>query len=277
LGNSLARAGRDTIWRKNGAPETPVPRAAWLGPVSFHERTRKVYLNPYTGALEGHTSFFNTQRFFRSFHRRLFDGDRGIFLVALMALPLLLTAGTGLLFYKGWLKQLVTLRTGKGRRLLWSDLHKGAGIWGLLFTLVIALTGLFYFVEIGFIAAGNHAALTEAPLPGVADSSLEGRGPQPDLLPAGAYVEAARDTFPGLDVRSVRMLQQPGEAVYVDGQAGNPLTRDRATSIPSPARCWACNAAARWASCPSLPNWPTRCTSATSAGGGRKCFGSCWS
>lgn len=114
---------------------------------------------------------------------------------------------------------------------MWSDLHKGAGVWGLLFTLVIALTGLFYFVEIGFIAAGNHAALTEALLPGVADSSLEGRGPQPDLLPAGAYVEAARDTFPGLDVHSVRMPQQPGEAVYVDGQAGNPLTRDRANEV----------------------------------------------
>lgn len=34
-------------------------------------QTRKVYLDPYSGALRGHTSFFNTQRFFRTFHRRL--------------------------------------------------------------------------------------------------------------------------------------------------------------------------------------------------------------
>jgi uncharacterized iron-regulated membrane protein len=106
-------------------------------------QTRKVYLNPYTGELQGSTSFFNAQRFFRSFHRRFFDGNRGIVIVTLMAFPLLLSALTGWFFYKGWLKQMVTLRWDGGPRLRWSDLHKGAGIWGLVFTLLIALTGLF--------------------------------------------------------------------------------------------------------------------------------------
>jgi len=36
--------------------------------------TRKIYLNPFTGELNGDTGFFNTQRFFRTFHRRFFDG-----------------------------------------------------------------------------------------------------------------------------------------------------------------------------------------------------------
>ena len=32
--------------------------------------TRKVYLNPYSGEIQGDSGFFNVQRFFRSYHRR---------------------------------------------------------------------------------------------------------------------------------------------------------------------------------------------------------------
>lgn len=194
-------------------------------------QTRKVYLDPYTGALQGSTSFFNTQRFFRTFHRRLFDGSRGIVIVTLMALPLLLAALSGLLFYKGWLQQMFTLRRSKGARLLWSDLHKGAGIWGLLFTLLIALTGIFYLVEVGVQAADNYDALLPEPLPQVDEASLDDLDSQPELLPAGEYVAAAEAAFPGLRVHSLRMPHAPNEAVYVDGQAGNPLTRDRANKV----------------------------------------------
>ena len=194
-------------------------------------QTRKVYLNPYSGAVQGHTSFFNVQRFFRSFHRRFFDGDRGIVLVTLCAFVLLLAAATGFTYYKGWLKQLFRLRRGNGPRLLWSDLHKGAGIWGLAFTLLTALTGVFYFVEVGFQEAGRYDKLLPPPLPEVEEASLTGYGPQPKLLPAGRYVQAAQAALPGLRVRSVRMPHRPGEAAYVDGQAGNPLTRDRANKV----------------------------------------------
>lgn len=194
-------------------------------------QVRKVYLNPYTGALQGHTSFFNTQRFFRTFHRRFFDGNRGIVLITLMSFPLLLSALSGWFFYKGWLKQMVTLRWNRGLRLRWSDLHKGAGIWGLLFTFLIALTGIFYFAEIGFQAADEYEALLPEPLPQVDEATLLDVGPRPELLPANEYVTAAEAAFPDLNVHSVRMPHAPDEAVYVDGQAGNPLTRDRANKV----------------------------------------------
>ncbi|PEN07734.1 hypothetical protein CRI93_07050 [Longimonas halophila] len=193
--------------------------------------TRKVYLDPYTGALQGSTSFFNTQRFFRTFHRRLFDGNRGIFLVTLMSLPMLLSALTGWLFYKGWLKQMVTLRWNRGPRLRWSDLHKGAGIWGLLFALIIALTGIFYFAELMVLANERYDILQPEPLPQVDKATLPDFGPHPELLPAGEYVAAAQAAFPDLTVHTVRMPHTPSDAVYIDGQAGNPLTRDRASKV----------------------------------------------
>ena len=104
--------------------------------------TRKVSVDPYTGEVLGHTGFFNVERFFRSFHRRLFDGGRGILIVTLTSFFLLASAITGFTFYGGWLRQLRTLKLFGTRRRRWSDLHKVAGIWGLPFTLIIAVTGV---------------------------------------------------------------------------------------------------------------------------------------
>jgi uncharacterized iron-regulated membrane protein len=229
--DSLAAAFPDG--RNLGVYAPEVAESAALAYVETPRGQRlKVYLNPHTGAVQGHTSFFNAQRFFRSFHRRFFDGDRGITLVAFMGFPMLLLALSGFTYYRGWLKQLFRLRTDKGERTFWADLHKGAGIWGLFFTLLIALTSIFYFVELGFIAAGSYDSLQAEPLPQhVDDASLDDLGPQPERKPANVYADSARAALPGLAVRSMRMPRRPGDAVYVDGQRGNPLTRDRANKV----------------------------------------------
>ena len=90
---------------------------AALAYVSFtNGQSRKAYLDPYMGALQGHTNFFTVQRFFRTFHRRFFDGKRGIVIVTLTAFILLVSSLSGFCFYKGWLKQLFSLRTDRGPR-----------------------------------------------------------------------------------------------------------------------------------------------------------------
>ena len=207
-------------------------RTAALAYVALTDgQTRKVFLDPYTGALRGHTNFFNVQRFFRTFHRRLFDGSRGILIVTLWGVVLLVSSVSGFVFYRGWLKQLLTLRLSKGRRLRWSDLHKTIGVWGLAFSVLIALTGVFYFVEVMFQGADNYDALLPPDLPQVDEAGLAAFGPQPALLPASAYVRAAEAAYPGLNVLAIRMPHAPGRAVYVSGQAGNVLTRDRADKV----------------------------------------------
>jgi len=193
--------------------------------------TRKVHVHPGTGQILADYGFFNTQRFFRSFHRRFFDGTRGIIIVTLMGFVLLAAALTGFFFYRGWLKQLVTLRLFREKRLRWSDLHKVSGIWGLLFTLLIALTGIFYFVELLYQGADRYNALLPPPMKQVAADSLSQFGPQPELLPASVYVRNAERALPGLRIQSMRISTHPERAVYVDGQTGNPLTRDRADKV----------------------------------------------
>lgn len=194
-------------------------------------QTRKVYLDPYTGALQGHTSFFNVQRFFRSFHRRFFDGTRGITLVTLTAFALLVSGLSGVCFYKGWRVQFFALRTDRGPRRYWSDLHKTTGIWVFLFVLLIAATGAFYFVEVCFQAADNYRVLLPPALPQVDKTSLGDYGAQPALRSPNEYANRARTAFPGLTIRSLRMPNRIGAPVYLDGQAGNPLVRDRANKV----------------------------------------------
>ena len=194
-------------------------------------QTRKVYLDPYTGALQGHTSFFNVQRFFRSFHRRFFDGTRGITLVTLTAFALLVSGLSGVCFYKGWRVQFFALRTNRGPRRYWSDLHKTTGIWVFLFALLIAATGAFYFVELCFQAADNYRALLPPALPQVDKTSLGDYGAQPALRSPNEYANRARTAFPGLTIRSLRIPNRIGAPVYLDGQAGNPLVRDRANKV----------------------------------------------
>ncbi len=215
----------------SGRPMAGVPAAALAFVLVPSGETRKAYLDPFTGELTGHTGFFNVERFFRTFHRRLFDGERGILLVTLTAFVLLTSGLTGFGFYRGWLKQMRTLQLRGTRRRRWSDLHKLAGIWGLPFTVLIAVTGIYYFVEVTYQRAGDYDALLPPPMAQVDPAGLDAFGPQPDLLPAGRYVELARQAYPDLDVRSYRPPQAPGQAVYVDGQAGNPLTRDRSDQL----------------------------------------------
>lgn len=194
-------------------------------------QNRKVYLNPYEGTIQGNTSFLNVQRFFRTYHRRLFDGERGIFLVTISSFFLLFSALTGFLFYKGWLKNIFKLRIRKGIKALFSDIHKLAGIWSLIFTLLIALTGVFYFMEVVLQSVDSYDAFLPEGPEEIPKSERARFGSAPELLSLDEYVANAEKAFPELEVYSVRIPHQTSGFVYIDGQAGNPITRNRANKI----------------------------------------------
>jgi len=193
--------------------------------------TRKVYFDATTGGIRAVRNFFNAQRFFRSFHRRFFDGNRGIVLVTLNGFFLLTSALSGLLFYRRWFKNFFTLRWKSRRVVRWSDLHKLSGLWSLLFTLLIAGTGVFYFVELMFQAAGRGDLLHAPAPPGLSAGAVAPFAPGAEHPPAEVFLERAREAFPDLEVRGMRMPESAFDYVKLYGQAGNPLTRDRANQV----------------------------------------------
>lgn len=188
----------------------------------------KVYVNPYNAEILGDSSSITVQRFFRSFHITLFNGQFGLYVVWLMAIPLTISFIAPLIFYKRWWQRFFVLKTNRGWRVLWSDLHKVIGLWSLWFVLIIALTSLWFLFEAlrGDIGdgksswVGSHEGAIHI-LPALAADT--------ERLSLKLLLEKAQSTRPELDIKTVSM--RTGEYFYVDGQADHLLVRDRANKL----------------------------------------------
>ncbi len=186
-------------------------------------RSVKLWVHPEAGTVQKRGNFWTVQRFFRSFHRRMFfPNPFGVLWVTLFAFVLMGSAVTGILFYKGWYRNLFRWRW-KDVRLFFSDGHRLAGVWSLAFATIIVATGVWYGVELVAPADGFD--------PGeISEEAVVERGPAPDMLPLGEQVERAKGAFPGLDVQDVI----PGtatRATHVRGYADAWLVRPRANTV----------------------------------------------
>lgn len=190
--------------------------------------TRRVYVNPYTAEVQGSTSYLNVQRFLRSFHMQLFIPRVGLFFVSALAFVLLFSIVSGLLFYKNWRRHIFQLRLRSGQRALWGDVHRLLGIWAFLFSVVIGVTGIWYFVEHALFTTGHGLYI---PPPKLSATRLAAHGVSPVPRLVSEYVSAATEALPGLSVRTVSLPEGPDDPVYVDGQSGAWLVRDRANKV----------------------------------------------
>jgi uncharacterized iron-regulated membrane protein len=186
-------------------------------------RSVKLWVHPETGAVQKRGNFWTVQRFFRSFHRRMFvPNPFGLFWVTVFAVVLAGSAVTGLLFYKGWYRHLFRWRW-HDVRLVFSDGHRLAGVWSLAFAAIMVATGVWYFVE--------PLAPRPGPAPpGISQEALVERGPTPELLPLGEQVERARAAFPGLEPQDV-IPGTAARATHVRGFADAWLVRPRANTV----------------------------------------------
>jgi uncharacterized iron-regulated membrane protein len=186
-------------------------------------RLVKLWVHPETGTVQKRGSFWTVQRFFRSFHRRmLIPNPMGILWVTFFAFVLAGSAITGILFYKGWYQNLFRWRW-KDVRLVFSDGHRLAGVWGLPFAVLIVATSVWYGVEL--VAPASGFDLGE-----ITDAERVERGPTPTMLPLGEQVARAKDAFPGLEVKDV-IPGTAARATHVRGQADAWLVRPRANTV----------------------------------------------
>jgi uncharacterized iron-regulated membrane protein len=194
------------------------------------DRRRHVYVDPYTLEVTGTASYFTLQRFFRDFHMNFYGLlDVGKYAVTIMALPLLVSLVTSLVFYKRWWRRFLELRMGKGGRAFWSSLHKTAGLWSIWFLLVIGITSVWYLFE------ASRADFIDGKFSYV-DASASAVHPLPPLdleegesLPFGVLLDRVHQVRPDLDIRHVSVSR--GGYFYAIGQAGEVLVRDRANKI----------------------------------------------
>lgn len=207
------------------APTAPgFASEVWIAdPADVWHRT---WADPGTGEVLGTTSYFNVQRFFRSFHMSLFiDAWRiwgipfGYFLVGLLAFVLAASLITSLIFYKRFWRGFFKLQTHRGAKVFWSDLHKLVGLWGLWFAVLMAVTGVWYLAE-WKVTSG---ALVPDP-PAAAGSVTR-------TLPLTELVAAAERAYPALEIGDVVLEQMDAGLFEVHGQDGAWLTRNRGARV----------------------------------------------
>jgi len=197
----------------------------------FPENTARVYVNPYTGAVQGTAGWFNVQRTLRNFHMSLSLPSFGIYIVGSFGFFLLTSIVTGLLFYKNWRRGLFELPVRGGRRALWSGVHRTAGLWSLWFTFIIAATGIWYFVEMGMFDAGVGLGDVPKPPPMIPEEKFEQYGRDPAPLPLDELIRAAQAAFPDFRAASVYYPPDPRGAVDFTGDGEAWLVRPRANRV----------------------------------------------
>jgi len=192
-----------------------------------------VYVDPYTGRVTGTGRWMNVQRFFRNLHMMLFIPEVGLYIVSFFGFVLAVSLATGLVVYRRFWRGLFAMPRWRARpRVFWADVHKLIGVWSLWFIVVIAATGIWYFVEAAMFDAGRGLADTPAPPPRIAEAVLDRLGPRPpQYRPLDELIARAQAAYPGFAPRMIHWPQDKAAALDVMGDAGVTLVRSRANRV----------------------------------------------
>lgn len=196
---------------------------AWIDAPSG--QLQRVYLDPATARVQGVTSFFNVERFFRDFHMRLMwpdTGPWGYYAVAVMALVVAAQVTAALIFYRRWWTRLFQLRFRRDAAALFTDLHRLAGLWSLAFTPILVVTGVWYLVE-RLDANYTHLIRPVWPESEVSVSKT--------ALPLDALVARAHAAQPRLAITMIYFPSDSGLPIAFIGQDGSLLVRDATTRV----------------------------------------------
>lgn len=174
---------------------------AWLRePGAAAEQRTKVAVRADTGEVVGPVDS-QLGQYLRMLHVFLFFGPRWI--VGFLGVVMLVLIATGFVIHRKILAELFTLRWGRSFRLVMSDLHKSAGIWGLGFHILIAATGAWmglaplFEQTFRYVSSPSRSGAVQAP------AKNEGRPVA--MLSIDDLQAAAQRAIPGLEVRQVSL------------------------------------------------------------------------
>ncbi|AIG05811.1 PepSY-associated TM helix domain-containing protein [Pseudomonas fluorescens] len=194
-------------------------------------RSVAVYVNPYTGVIQGISPSFNFRQFTRALHGwwlvPFTNGySWGWYLVSFLGLPMLASLVTGLVvykrFWKGFFKP--TLRIKHGARIFWGDFHRLSGIWSIWFIAVISITGTWFLIQA--ILADNQITLSsEAIVPVISRDKvpLSAPGVPPPMIPLDDAINIATQRIPGFDVSFVGLPSNAYSHLSIGGRGWYPL------------------------------------------------------
>jgi uncharacterized iron-regulated membrane protein len=180
--------------------------------------TRTLYVNPYTGVIQGEAPRFDFRQFIRGLHGWLLlpwnNGySWGWYLVCITAIPMLVSLITGLVVYKRFWRGFLRprLRFNVNARVFWGDFHRLAGIWSIPFIAIISITSIWFLLQgilqdnqISFSTAGPPIYVDRADVP-----QPDGISPTPPFISLDEATAAVETAFPDFQTSFVSM---PGNA-----------------------------------------------------------------
>lgn len=194
-------------------------------------RSATLYVNPYTGQIQGSSPLFDFRQFTRALHGwwlvPFTNGySWGWYLVSLLGLPMLASLVTGLVVYKRFWKGFLTprLRFDQGARIFWGDFHRLSGIWSIWFIAVIAITGLWFLVQA--ILSDNHITLSSEGIPPVLARDavpIATPGKPVARIELERAVAIASQTIPSLEAEALYFPEDAYSALYIYGSSNYPL------------------------------------------------------
>lgn len=190
-----------------------------LDPVEGGVRT-KFAVRADTGMLIGPVDS-QLGQYIRMLHVFFFFGPRWI--VGFLGAVMLVLIGTGFVIHRKIIAELFTQRWDRSLRVVMSDLHKSAGIWGLAFHLLIAFTGTWLGLAPVFergwdYVAGASRSAGAPPVKASNPKAAKTLAPTP-MASLTALADAARAAVPGFQPKAVSLQRwgQPGASATWTG------------------------------------------------------------
>lgn len=204
---------------------TPEPYLCNKVFVYLDDQRYHVFVNPYTGEVQGHTTL-SFYRFFRNLHYFLFiPYQYGHFIVLSFGFMLLISSITALYFYKKWWRKLFELKIGKGKLVFYRSLHRLVGVWSVPFAMLFSITGIWYFLERTSTIETSSITSPKIEIVGKAKKI------DYDSLDYDKAISVAENAIPNLKVKSFIPPINTKSTWYLIGKSDEPLVRNRANRV----------------------------------------------
>jgi len=190
-----------------------------------------IYVNPYTGAIQGEKSELDLRELLRELHGWLLipftaNYSPGWYIVSAMSLPLLGSLVTGLVVYKKFWRAILRprLRLGQGGRIFWGDFHRLAGLWSIPFIAIMSVTALWFLIEAALYDTGykvpgeiEHPHVPRSQVVTGADRNAVQK------ISVDKAIEIAQRSFPGLVPAYLELPLGAYDPIEVAGRSAYPL------------------------------------------------------
>lgn len=222
----------------NYAPQARITSLTTMGHDNFTYRVRArfpdgkdrfIHVDQFTHEVKGDIHILTVQRFLRDFHRYLFMPNfLGLPTVTFFAFILAISLYTGLKTTRNWKTALTRIRFRQGPRILLSDLHKVAGLWGIWFFAVIIVTSWWYLIEFGAAVSGNRFEPAAPKVEAIENFKETNPVSIQQFSKALQKAQAAIDDW---KITSIQLPFSETSPIRFKGMGANPLLRDRAHKV----------------------------------------------